>query len=368
MTRILLASTALIALAGAAAAEGHTGISFSGSASLGYNNTDIGDNVGFYSDLDISANFAAELDNGLTVAASLNLEDLASSDDGQTYELSLTSETAGLYYGDTNFAAQNVWVSAGDMESDNFSEADGEEALRGEATFGGVSTQISYAVANSAGVRNAGDDLEQLSLGVSADFGGVNVVMAYQDEFTAADGGAYDAANGDITPGSVFGLSVGTSLGGADIRFAYAESDDEAGDGTNVAGDSIGIQVAYPLGPVTATAYYVEESGGASQDANYGLTLAYVNGPIAVTLDYDNDQGNDIIGVEGSYDVGNGLTVFAGFIDDNGSEEYYLAGTYDLGSGAELLVSYADDEDLANDEVGAGDYQQGTTVELSFDF
>ena len=366
----LLITTALIGFAGAAAADGHIGISFSGSADLGYNDTDLApllnneDNVGFYSDLDITANFSAELDNGLTVAASLNLEDLASSDNGQSYELSLTNDTSGLYYGDTNFAAQNVWVSAGDMEADNFSEADGEEALRGEVTFGNVSAQMSYALADSAGVRNSAggaDDLEQLSLGVSADFGNVNVVAAYQEAFSvAAVGTAYNTANGDIVDADVFGLSVGTSFSGADVRLAYA---DNGTAGT----DSLGLSVAYPLGPVTATAYYVAESAGGD---NWGINLAYENGPISVTADYQDDQGTDDWGLEGSYDVGNGLVVFAG-LDDSG-DDTYIGAEYDLGSGASLLVSFADDSDNdeadTDDDIGAQGYQVGTTVELSFEF
>ena len=71
--------------------------------------------------------------------------------------------------------------------------------------------------------------------------------------------------------------------------------------------------------------------------------------------------------MQGSYDAGNGLVIFAGLSD--GGEDTYVAGTYDLGSGASLLVSFADDGDAdAGDEVGANDYQHGTTVEVSFDF
>ena len=362
MKRILLSSACIVGFAGAAAADGHIGISFSGSADLGYNDTDLAplanneDNFGFYSDLDITANFSAELDNGLTVAASLNLEDLASSDNGQSYELSLTSDTAGLYYGDTNFAAQNVWVSAGDMESDGFSEADGEEALRGEVTFGNVSAQMSYVIADNAGNRNPTETLNQLSFGVSADFGNVNVVAAYQEASKEA-AGTY-ATNGDFNDAEVFGLSVGTSFSGADVRLAYADN------GTT---DSLGVSVAYPLGPVTATAYYVAESAGGD---NWGINLAYENGPIAVTLDYQDDQGTDDWGLEGSYDVGNGLVVFAG-LDDSG-DDTYIGAEYDLGSGASLLVSFADDSDNdeadTDDDIGAQGYQVGTTVELSFEF
>jgi len=284
MKRILLSSAAIVAFAGAAAADGHLGVTFSGDAELGYNDTDIGNNgtdsvAGFYSELDVTIGFAAELDNGLTAAASIDFEDLAGADgdNGAGYELSLTSATSGLYYGDTNFAAQNVWVSAGDMEADGFSEADGEEALRAEATFGGVSTQLSYVLADATNTRNTGEDLEQLSLGMSADFGNVNVVAAYQEgSLNAADAAAYTAANGDFNNNDIFGLSVGTSFSGADVRLAYA-------DNSTTGIDSIGVSVAYPIGPVTATAYYVAESAGGD---NWGINLAYENGPIAVTLDY----------------------------------------------------------------------------------
>ena len=353
----LLLTTALVGFAGAAAADGHTGISFSGSASLGYNDNDASadDNeFGFYSDLDIVAGLSQTLDNGLTVGASFNLDDLgAGSDQGLEYELSLTSETAGLFYGDTAFAAESHWASAGDMESDNFSEADGEVALRGDVTFGGVSASVSYAL-QDADSTLATQELEQLSVGVSADFGDVNVAMGYQEATAVAFVG-----NGDFNADEVFGISVGTSFGGADVRLAYADN------GTT---DSTGIKIGYPIGPVTATAYYVAESAGGD---NWGINLAYANGPVAVALDYQDDQGTAKMGLEGSYDIGNGMMMYAGYLTtDNGSNDrFYVAGSYDLGSGASLLVSYAaDDSDEDGDEVGAGDYQVGTTVELSFAF
>ncbi len=52
-------------------------------------------------------------------------------------------------------------------------------------------------------------------------------------------------------------------------------------------------------------------------------------------------------------------------------DAFYVAGEYDLGSGAMLLVSYAEANDAGfagDDEVGAPEYQVGTTVEVSFKF
>ncbi|WP_281980894.1 porin [Thalassorhabdomicrobium marinisediminis] len=376
MKNILLSSAAIVAFAGAAAADSHMGVTFSGTAELGYNDDDnpgfTGDNnQGFYSELEITIGLAAELDNGLTAAASIDFADLGDGSannffDGveNEYELSLTSETSGLYYGDTQFAAERMWVAAGDMEQDSFSEADGEEALRGELTYGMVEAQMSYVLANNDGTRVT-DDLDQLSLGVSADFGNFNVVAAYQEETDEAPF-FYDGTlpgegdNGDFNRSEIFGVSVGTAFAGADVRLAYVTNE-------TIDENSTGISVTYPFGPVTGTVYYVDESNG---DANYGVTLAYVNGPIAVELDYDNDQGTNKTGLEGSYDVGNGLTVYAGYLtEDSTDDRYYVAGTYDLGSGAELLVSYAeDDSNVDEDEIGANEYQRGTTVQVTFEF
>ena len=52
-----------------------------------------------------------------------------------------------------------------------------------------------------------------------------------------------------------------------------------------------------------------------------------------------------------SYDMGNGMSVFVG--------------ADDAGGGASLLASYTDDSD---DEVGAKDYKEGMTLQLSFAF
>jgi predicted porin len=118
---------------------------------------------------------------------------------------------------------------------------------------------------------------------------------------------------------------------------------------------------------VTVTAYAVAESTGGD---NYGLDVDYAEGPLEVGVSYANEQGTDIAGVEGSYDVGNGLEVLAGYLTEEGNEDrFYVAGNYDLGGGGSLLVSYADDDDdVDGDEVGVNDYQRGTTVEVAFEF
>jgi outer membrane protein OmpU len=392
MKSILLTSTALVAFAGAAAAEGHTSIGFSGDVELGYNDNVIGDNDGMYWTGTLGVNMAAEMDNGVTAGASIEI-DIVDSEDGagvggETTEalvagdfvLSLTAENAGLFFGDTGFAAFSKWKSAGDMEADGFSEADGETALRGDFTVAGVEASVSYVVGNSNGDTNLVEDLNQLSLGASGSFGNFGVSAAYQAESDEA-AGFYSASNGDFTESEMFGVSVNTTFSGATFTLGYAQ---RTGAGTAADTSSTGVQVAYPFGPVTATAYYVMEDYAGDED-NYGVRVAYAEGPIKVALDYDYDQGTNKLGLDGSYDMGNGLTLLAGVFDQSDSQntvsglaipasdgqDFYVAGTYDLGGGAGLLMSYAEAETgsaIADDEVGGPDYQIGTTVAVTFTF
>ena len=397
MKSILLTTTAIVAFAGVAAADENAGVTFGGDFTIGYNDDDgfpaaytgtdtvLGDNDGFYWEGDLNVGLSQTLDNGLTAGVSFEFDIVDESNGQETFSdgwtLYLMSDTAGLYWGDTSFAAESLWSSAGDMESDGFSEADGENVLRGEVSVAGIDAAVSYALSDADG--NATDsgafteEVDQLSVAASGTFGMVTIGAAYQEESIAIGGAStYDpnGENGDFNLNEIFGISAGVAVGGADITVAYASNE-------TTGNNSTGIQVAYPFGPVTGTVYYVSEDDGSDED-NYGVTVAYADGPIAVTLDYDYDQGVNKVGIDGSYDVGNGLTVLAGMYDQsddtgdfdgisNEGTDFYIAGTYDLGGGASVLVSYADAETggaFDDDEVGGPDYQVGTTVEVSFKF
>jgi outer membrane protein OmpU len=279
------------------------------------------------------------------------------------YVLSLTTENAGLFFGDTSFAAETHWATAGSMVADNFSEADGETVLRGDVTFGGVDASISYVIADANGdlSGDAGDDLDQLSLGATADLGNFTLNLAYQDASVAA--GSYDPAveNGDFNSDEVFGVSASTTFAGATVRVAYAD---------NSVTNSTGVSLSYPVGPVNLSTYYVLEDAG---DDSYGVRAVYADGPISLTANYEDRAGAPRYNLEGAYDLGNGLVARAGYLDRDAwtGAAYYVSGAYNLGGGASLLVSYAAADDAgfaADDEVGAPEYQIGTTVELTFTF
>ena len=372
---LLLTTTALVAFAGAAAAAGHTSVSHALSAELGYNSDidAVAGEKGFFWEGNLKTTATAALDNGVTAGAYFEItvsgDDAAagSSDAGNAlvasdFVLSLTSETAGLYFGDTAPAGKKYFSAAGDMESDGFSTDSDSAVLRGDVSFGGMNGSVSYIV------DDASNTAEQLAVGLGGSFGSVTVGLGYQEATTYVD------AEGDFNNSAVMGVSASTTVAGATITAAYADDSNDGVGQSGVAQTSTAIQVSYPMGPVTATAYYsMEQVNGVDAVAgdNMGLTLAYAQDAVAVTLKVRDEQGRNEWNLEGSYDMGNGATIMAGALNENegADADFYIGGTYDLGGGASILAVYAEDKDADQaDEIGSGEYDSGMTVSVAFTF
>ena len=367
MKRILLASASIVAFAGAASAE----ITFNGEASLGYNDTEAesdgttgGDeDRGFYWDAELGITMSQELDNGLVAAATVTADVVDNQLEGdisaEGYVLSLSSETAALFFGDTDMAANLRWDGVSEMEHDDFSETDGETVLRGDFMAYGLDVSVSALVDDTTDedIDGSGDTLDQYSVGVAGTLGAFQMSAAYQEEERD-----YDLGGDDFNPNQIFGISVGAAFAGADVDVAYAREEDASGDSES----STGIEVAYPIGPVTLGAFYVSESD--DDGDSFGVAADYVSGALTVTTAYEEvREGDEDWAIEAGYDFGMGLNAYAGVSD--AGDDYYVAGTYDLAEGAQLLVSYAEDDDNdSEDEIGDPEYQEGTTVEVSFEF
>lgn len=357
MKNILLSSAAIVAFAGAAAAD----VSFSGSASLGYNE-EIND--GIYADVDLDLTMSQELNNGWTATVTYGFELEEFSDNSDTdftdddnLTLSLSNGTYALTFGDTEYAAAEYWSGVSEMDEDNFSEADGEDNLKISGEFGGVEAAISTGVDTDTG------GTFQTSFGVSGDIGAVSFSAAYQAEEYNESSDA--ASTGDFTNEEVFALAVGTSFAGADVTVAYATSDDE---------DSTGIEVSYPVGDITLAAFYVSES---ADEDNYGMSAVYSANSIEAKAYYKSLNESDEFGIGGSYTMDE-LVVTVGYVDgDSLSDDdfgAYIIADYDLGGGASVLASYADGieggegSDDIDTVVGGYELYDGLTVELGFDF
>lgn len=338
MKRILLTSTALTMVAGIAAAD----VSVGGSFKLGFNDTDSDapaavpptthdNNYGVYNDAGVTFAMSSTLDNGMAASITLDMNggDTTNGAAG-AYTLALASDALSVSFGTVEYSARSNWASAGDMATDGWfnQNAAGGNVLKADANLGGLAVSASAQVTTGAkAAPNA------VSISVGGSLGGASYVIASE--------------------GSMMGVSTTSSLGGSTVTVGYST------DGTDT---STGVKVAYPAGAITTTASYVVESAAATVDA-WNIAAAYSAGGTSVTFKTDEASANS---VEGSTTIG-AATVSAGLADS--FDDMYLAVSNSLGGGATIMASYAvDGGNDATDEVGAGDWQEGLTVELSFSF
>ena len=328
MKSILLTTTALVAFAGAAVADGHSAVSFSGAASAEYNSLG-----GFHTDADLDATMSAELDNGFTVSTTLSFDTAnyisapAVDDDIHSGEivagsLTLSSDTASLTFGNditsASFSAVGDTIDFGDGEDSN-------QGVIGSITMGTATLFVSAPMASGA-TEIASDDLEY---GLTTAVNGLTVGFATADS-------------------DFVGKVSGTAAGATVTVAAGTVADENRWDAT----------VAYPVGAVTI-GYTVDDS------TDWEASAAYAADGLSTKVTYAS--ASEAYKVEGSYDMGNGVVVNAGYL--GASEETYIGGTYDLGGGASAFASYVNSEVATQDsEIGAPDYAGGTTVGLSFKF
>ncbi|MDB4115539.1 porin [Planktomarina sp.] len=396
MKRILLTTTALTMTAGIAAAE----VTVTGDLTLGFNDTGTvgtaatadsyalnaatgvidktagvaasadykagptGDNnYGLYNNAGITFAMSGTLDNGMVTGVTVDMDgsaagvnDTASNAVGK-YKLSVANDSTAIEFGSAEYSARSHWVAAGDMATDGWfnQNDDGLNVLKADTSVGGLKISVSANTVN--GSSNAAPN--PVSLAIAGSLGGASYVIANE--------------------GSMMGISATTAAGGATVTTAYSSAPSK----TSAVGvapvtyhasqtdTSTGVKIAYPMGSVVATASYVMESKGAASTStakdSWNISAVWTSGGTTVTFATDENSDNS---VEGSTTLG-GATVSAGLDDYLG--DMYLAVSNPIGTGATLVASYAlegtgADNTDAKDEIGAGDWQEGLTVELKFAF
>ncbi len=329
MKNVLLTTSALVAFAGAAAAEAHLGVSFSGSAEIKYN-----DITEFSYGADLTVTGTAELNNGITATLSygINLDDHGSINGDHFPVLTLENSYGKLSAGDADAIGP---------ASDHFSETDGvsgfsdgyytedEFTIRLDMTLGGFNASISESDFGH-------NSLNDMRVGASGSFGNFDFGLGYADDLDEV------------------GVNVGTTFGGFDVDFSVFDS---AADGIDY-----GIQVGYAINSmITVGAYFASVDDASAQ--NYGVSLDYANGPLTVGLGYDSEAGTGNAFVDVEYALAgasSGVVLFAGYDQAGGG---YVGVEYDLGSGAKAWASYAE-----FDEAGGPEFDEGITVGLSVEF
>lgn len=288
MKKVLFATTALVASAGIASAQG---VSLSGMAEMGIVGGGVyGDEVQFWTDVDVTFTFAGETDNGLTFGGSVDLDEnfafAGTTQGGETIFISGAFGT--LTMGDTDgaldWALQDVGMNAtiddahtthfgynGNNVMDGFDGKDGQIA-RYDYSFG------DFSFAASVEIDDTGVDDATFGVGAkySTSFGGVDVGF----------GVGYQMASGPGFDSSAVGVSADVKFGGGfQIIANYTSYDD------------------------------VVTIFGAT-DSHYGIGVGYTTGAISVSVNYgawDAPGDPQGYGVQAAYDLGGGAEIQAGY-------------------------------------------------------
>lgn len=311
MKKVLFATTALVASAGIASAQG---VTLSGSAEMGIvGGTDM--ETQFWNDIDVKFSLSGETDNGLTFGATIDLDEInnsagainatkgGASTGGRDRNLSsvfLSGAFGTITMGDTDgafdWALQDLDI-IGDINDSNTTHAgfngnaglDGSydgQVVRYDYTFGDFSFAVSLEQDDSAPV---GPVVYGVGGKYSADLAGINVGvgLGYQSNGTtdliglsldaSTDSGIrgvlnYTDYNDHPTRESHVGVGVFYTMDAISVGVNYGQYDNV--DGTN--DDGVGLAANYDLGggAVVQFGYSSGKVGAADSVDQFSLGVA----------------------------------------------------------------------------------------------
>jgi outer membrane protein OmpU len=303
MKKVLFATTALIATAGVASAD----VTLSGSAEMGifggnaFATTAAGANTEttiesqFHTDIDVTFSMSGTTDAGLEFGASIDLDE---SDDADAF--TATSQGGETIYIKGTFGT----LTMGD--TDGALDARTAEAPTGGGSIGDLGETFAHGA-------NAGLDGEHDGQILRYDTPSMNGLVA-SISHEIDDTGAMDPVTG-------FGLSF--TAGNVNLGVGYQSGEEVAGTDATATAFSAGTTIgAYTIG-----ALYVEEDRDDWTTAQTDLSVGvnYTQG--AFTIGGQMGTTRDLVGIEG-LDV----------------DAYAVTGSYDLGGGAKVLAGYRNTE------------------------
>jgi outer membrane protein OmpU len=294
MKKVLFATTALVAFAGAASAQS-TSVALSGSAEMGIVGG-TGVDTQFFQSVDVRFSLRGTSDNGLSFGATVDLEDAAEQANNvdvtgfADYTVFISGDWGTLTMGDTDGAMDWALTEAGNMANPG-SIADDETSHAGY--------QGSYLDGTAGGAAGDGQILRYDNT-----FGAVGVAVSVEQ-----------SGNGANDTGFAVGLRYALDLGGTTVNLG-AGHQEGAGNGDISA---TGISAVAGFGPVTAGIVYTSfDNADASRgDHHVGVGLGYEAGPIALHVNYGEWDGTrgDGFGIAAAYDLGGGAGVHVAYGD-----------------------------------------------------
>lgn len=331
MKKVLFASTALVAFAGAAAAE----VTISGNAEMGLIVGDGGvastdNDVEFFTDIDVVFTMSGETDSGLTYGATIDLDESDGSNSTQG-SATIDSGPDGIFGTADDFviipgASGSSGAFAGRTQGgETIFLSGGFGTLTAGDTDGALDWALTEVAFNSGSLNddetehagyNGNSGLDGIYDGqvVRYDYSVGDFGIAVSAEIDDADGGVGNDNDPVIGIGAKYSLDL-ANISGVGIAIGYQKAEDDEAIGASLNGTVFGFNVG--------VSYLNRNSLGDINDYDhYGVGLGYVTGPISLSANYGSyeyDAGNDAdgFGLTAGYDLGGGALVQMGYGNSN---------------------------------------------------
>ena len=287
MKSILLTTTALVAFAGAAAADGHTSVTFSGSAGVALiddNGASVATRTDMffesYYDLDIKA--SAEADNGVSVSVGFDMGSGNKIDYNDDDEL----EAQGRSIGDADVTiSYNGWSLAVDQKGiDNlFDDDDGEQDVMLSGAIGDITVAFTTDLEGSTSSYEVGGTMAGVSL-----------------TLTGTDN---DDAGGDA-----FGIAGSYAMGDLTVKAAMSDESDDGEDDTSVG-------FSYTMDSLTVGYTSIKPGKDGSFGDEWDASVKYTAGALVASFAIDETDATTFIA---DFDLGGGASAFAAMHDKAG--------------------------------------------------
>ena len=334
MKKVLFASTALVAFAGAASAD----VALSGNAEMGIFNPDT--DVQFFTDIDVTFTMSGETDGGLTFGAAIDIDETTLADgDGDATGVAGLDGILGT--ADDDLSQLDNGVGSNGAFGDN--SDDGGIAIFisggfGTLTMGDTDGALDWALTEVNFNSGSIADDETAHTGFSGN-GGLDGVydgqIARYDYTVGAFGFALSAEIDDTDvndPALGIGFKYDLDLGGTTIGLGLGYQSTETGGGLDL--EALGVSANAAFGAVTVGFSYTEfenhfQVNGARfvtpgfDGDHFGIGLGYSGGPFSANINYgefDSDVGGidgDGVGISVGYDLGGGAVLQAGYGDSD---------------------------------------------------
>ena len=331
MKKVLFATTALVAFAGAASAE----VLISGNAEMGLIVGDGGvaptdGDVEFHTDIDVTFTMSGETDSGLTYGANIDLDESDGSNSGQG-SATVDAGPDGIIGTPDDI----ILVPGSNGASNAFAgRSQGGESIFlsgafGTLTAGDTDGALDWAlteVAFNSGSLND-DETEHTGYNGNAGLDGIYDGQIVRYDYSIGDFGIavsaeVDDADGGVGSGNDPALGIGVKynldfgfISGFGIGLGYQKADDAEAIGASLNGTIQGFNVGVSF--LTRNNAF-----GINDFDHYGVGLGYVTGPISLSanygeFDYETGADADGFGLSAGYDLGGGALVQLGYGNSN---------------------------------------------------